>query len=858
MREMGSEGFLEGVRVLELADELGEYCGKLLAGLGADVIKIEPPDGEITRTYGPFYEDKIDRERSLYFWNYNFGKRGITLDLDTEGGREALRALALSADVLLDTRPRGYLEERGLGHEALRNLNPRLSVVRITPFGEVGPWSHYKGSDLVHLALGGVMMNCGYDPDPSGFYETPPIAPQMWQSYHIAGEMAVMALLGALYYRSASGRGQYLSVGVHGAVAQQTESDIPNWVYLRRPHARKTARHSMPTASGPVLAATKDGRWVYPYRSYVLRAGDTTGHKRLTEVLAKYGLEDDLCDPPYENAEFLAKPAIQRHVSDVIFRFANRFMFDREIWREFQAVGLTWAPVRKPEENLFDEHWRTRETFVEVEHPELGETFVEVGAKWMCPQVPWREGPRAPLLDEHRDKIIGGLGSNPDLREPLREPAKPAPTARNAKKPSALAGVRYIDLGWMLASAGAGRFLAAQGAEVIKVEHKSRPDGMRVSSSPAPDGLRDARDRATAPMFGSTGLNRSGAFMEINAGKRAISLNLKHPRGKAILTQLLEGADAVGEGYSPGTMDRMGFGYDRLVEINPSIIYVQQSGMGQAGVYGNFRSYGPTAQAFSGMTEMAGLPEPFPPSGIGYSFLDWFGAYNMAVAVLAALNRRQRTGKGCWIDSSQVEAGTYLTGSAILDFQANRRSWSRYGNRSPYKVAAPNGAFRTAGDDHWIAISCFTDEEWKATAGVLGRPEWTEDSRFRTLSDRVAHETELEVLVNAATISWERYALMDTLQQAGVAAGVCQTAEDRIDIDPQLKALGWLVELPQSEIGTWPAKEFPVSLSETPAHLGGIIERHGPNYGEDNEYVYGELLGFSSREIRELEEDDVI
>jgi crotonobetainyl-CoA:carnitine CoA-transferase CaiB-like acyl-CoA transferase len=398
------------------------------------------------------------------------------------------------------------------------------------------------------------------------------------------------------------------------------------------------------------------------------------------------------------------------------------------------------------------------------------------------------------------------------------------------------------------------------GAEVIKVEHKTKPDFIRWGNGMAPDGGREERDRSTGPLRypRPASPNRSGFFMEINSGKRAISLNLKHPRGKEILTRLLKTADIVAEGFSPGTMDRMGFGYARLKEINPRIVYAQQSGMGQIGTYGGMRSYGPVAQAFSGLSEMSGFPEPYPPAGIGYSFLDWSGAYNMAVAIMAGLYRQRVTGKGCWIDSSQVESGTYLTGTAILDYEANGRRWYRYGNRSPYRSAAPHGAYRTKGDDRWIAIACFTEEEWKALVEVLGRPGWAKEARFRDLDQRTQHQDELDALVNAITADREGYQLTDQLQRAGVPAGVCQTAADRYDVDPQLKHLQWMVELKQSEIGTWPVKEFPVKFSETPPYMGGTIERHGPNYGEDNEYVYGELLGMSSEQIRELKEAEVI
>ena len=163
-----------------------------------------------------------------------------------------------------------------------------------------------------------------------------------------------------------------------------------------------------------------------------------------------------------------------------------------------------------------------------------------------------------------------------------------------------------------------------------------------------------------------------------------------------------------------------------------------------------------------------------------------------------------------------------------------------------------------SGLDRWIAIACFTEEEWRGLIEVLGQPSWAREAKFSTLSDRIARQAELDRCVSVETEKWEPYELMARLQRAGVPAGVCQTAQDRCEVDPQLQHLEWLVELDQSEIGTWPVKEFPVTLSETPAYMGGVIDRHGPNYAEDNQYVYGEILGFTSRQIRELEDADVI
>jgi crotonobetainyl-CoA:carnitine CoA-transferase CaiB-like acyl-CoA transferase len=292
--------------------------------------------------------------------------------------------------------------------------------------------------------------------------------------------------------------------------------------------------------------------------------------------------------------------------------------------------------------------------------------------------------------------------------------------------------------------------------------------------------------------------------------------------------------------------------------IKPDIIYVQQSGMGAQGTYGRFRTVGPVANSFSGLSEMSGLPEPAMPAGWGYSYLDWMGAYSFALAMLTALFHRERTGEGQWVDASQAEVGLLISGTTILDWSANGRIWSRYGNRSPYKPAAPHGAYPSAGADRWLAIACFTDAEWRALTDVAGHPEWAGDVRFKDLAGRLKHQDALDALVAGWTSSRDGYETMMALQGAGVPAGVCQTAGDRCDRDPQLAALSWLTEVTGTKIGRWPIAEVPVTMSESPAYIGGRIDRGAPCYGEDNAYVYGELLGLSSAEIKALADEGVI
>ncbi len=279
--------------------------------------------------------------------------------------------------------------------------------------------------------------------------------------------------------------------------------------------------------------------------------------------------------------------------------------------------------------------------------------------------------------------------------------------------------------------------------------------------------------------------------------------------------------------------------------------------MGAQGTYGRFRTVGPIANSFAGLSEMSGLPEPAMPAGWGYSYLDWMGAYSFALAMLSGLYHRERTGEGQWIDASQTEVGLFIAGTSILDWSANGRIAQRTGNRSPNKLAAPHGVYPCAGDDRWLAIACFTDAEWQALARIAGQPGWATDSRFGTLASRLQNQDALDGLIGQWTRTGDAHRLMLALQAAKVPAGVCQTTEDRCEHDPQLKALEWLTEVTGTKIGRWPVAEVPVKLAASPAYAGGRIDRGAPCYGEDNDYVYGELLGMSTAEIKALAADGV-
>jgi crotonobetainyl-CoA:carnitine CoA-transferase CaiB-like acyl-CoA transferase len=427
----------------------------------------------------------------------------------------------------------------------------------------------------------------------------------------------------------------------------------------------------------------------------------------------------------------------------------------------------------------------------------------------------------------------------------------------------ALQGVRIIDLTWLQVGPQATRLMASFGAQVIRVEWRNpvAVDVVRwvppyAPNHATPDG---GRSQGAAPSTGIPGnLNRSAYFNNTNPGKYAITLNLNQAKGRELLRLLVRDANAICENFSPRQMEKWNLGYEDLRKVNPKIIYLQTTGMGKAGVYSDFVSYGPTAQAFSGLTFLSGLPEPRGPAGWGYSYLDHSPGYFGAMFLLTALRRQRESGTGCYIDMSQTETGLMLSGTALLEHQLTQRRTERHGNRMPFMDWAPQGAFRCNGEDHWIAISIQSDAQWHLLIDEIGSPDWSRDAKYSTAAGRKANEDELETRLTSYTIGQERYDLMRRLQQRGIPSGVVQKSADRFDLDPQLKARGYYVDLRNSEIGTWPVEGFPAKLSRSPANVGGVTGRAAPTLGEDNDFVYQEILGLTAAEIAALREEEVI
>jgi crotonobetainyl-CoA:carnitine CoA-transferase CaiB-like acyl-CoA transferase len=397
--DAAAPGPLSGLRILELADEKGQFCGKLLGDLGADVVKIEPPGGDACRHVGPFVDDIPHPDRSLSFWYYNTSKRSITLDLEMADGRQLFRRLAASADVVLETLRPGFLASLGLDYETLRAQNPGLILCALTPFGQTGPWRDYLSSDLLHMAAGGEMASSGYDE--SDVPNAPPIAPGGGNAWHTGCHFAYMAIMAALVHRTVSGDGQYIDVSIHESCALTTESAIANYIYRGEVLQRRTGRHHAPGPSPRTQFRAKDGNYVCALVGGRLIPRYIT---ELADLLDTNGMAGDLRDPKYQDQAVIT--ANTAHIIDDLVAGFIASLPAEQVYHAAQERGFTWGAVRAPEQLLDDPHLHDRGFWKEVEHPEIGRSVVYPGEAAIYNGSPWAISRRAPLIGEHNAEIF--------------------------------------------------------------------------------------------------------------------------------------------------------------------------------------------------------------------------------------------------------------------------------------------------------------------------------------------------------------------------------------------------------------------------------------------------------------------
>ncbi len=821
---------LSPYRVLDLTDEKGLLCGKLLGDLGADVIKIERPGGDAARQIGPFYHDEVDPEKSLFWWAFNTSKRGITLDIETASGQETFKKLVASADFVIESFSPGYLDRLGLGYPALEELNPGIILVSISPFGQTGPYRDYKAPDIVAWAMGGYMSL-------SGDYDRPPVRiGHHSQSYlHAALQGAVGATM-ALHYRETTGEGQHVDVSMQDSLVRVSNQMITvPWDTLKRNIPRGGVGLVIPVRRTTTWPC-KDG-YVYWMYNLGLRAN---WNLALIKWLDSEGAADDFMRG-FGPGDF-EQITMTQEIMDQLEEPTRRFFLAHtkaELYEGAGKHGVMIPPVSTVGDILADAQLAARGYWVKLEHPELDTTVTYPGSWANASEAPPTVSRRAPLIGEHNREVDEepGLSKETLVRSKGADlgPAKPEKSDnRRTVPPRALEGIRVADFTWAGAGPVAAKTLSDHGAEVFKIEGKTRPEIMRAVG-PHRDDI--------------VGLDRSGAFNQWATGKLSVTLNLAQPKGVEVAKRIVAQADIVVESFSGGVMKRMGLGYEELKKINPGVIMLSTCQMGQTGPRCALPGDGSNMTALSGFRHITGWPDR-PPTNL-FTYTDFVAAHFNVLAILAALDYRRRTGKGQYLDMSQYENGLHLMAPLILDYVVNGRVADRMGNHHPH--AAPHNAYRCRGKERWCAIAVFSDEEWQSFCKVIGNPAWTNRPEFNSLPLRKENEDELDRLIGEWTADHSAEEVMDMMQAAGVAAGLVENGEDLMEHDPQLRHRRLFRELDHPEVGKYRGLAHPFVLSKSPCEL-----RRAPLLGEHSEFILKKVLGMTDDEVADLVIEGVV
>jgi len=406
---------LDDIRILDLSGEIGVYATKLLADLGADVIRIEPPGGDPMRMIGPFVHDDASPDRSLYYFNLNTNKRSITLDITKPEGREAFERLVKTADVVIETFEPGYMDSLGLGYGRLSTIKPDLVVTSVTGFGQDGPHAHYKWSDIVGVAMGGMMTLAGDKDDP-------PNRPYGNQGYVCAGIQAAGGTLMAIVHRDNTGEGQHVDVSMQEALSINQETAMQTYDLTKTIRTRTGARGALPIdIPGIGVYECTDGQ-VFAYLGTPGGAPWTV----MLEWMTREGKADDLNDEPYVsliqslNLSFLTGLVREpeklperlkqlAHLYDVFKRFCAS-MSKWTLYEEGQKQRLMFGIVSTPEDLVKNPQLNHRKWFQQVEHDHLGETIMYAGPPYRLSATPWAIRRRPPLPGEHTYDVLGEVG----------------------------------------------------------------------------------------------------------------------------------------------------------------------------------------------------------------------------------------------------------------------------------------------------------------------------------------------------------------------------------------------------------------------------------------------------------------
>jgi crotonobetainyl-CoA:carnitine CoA-transferase CaiB-like acyl-CoA transferase len=781
---------LSGVRVVDCTSELGAYGARLLASLGADVVRLVDARGGTAQPHGVY---------DMYF---NAGKTVVAIDPNDGVQIAAVRRFAERAQIVIETVGASLLQAAGLTPERIAEVSPGAVHTRIAPLGTHGPDACQRASDLTLMARGGLMWLAG---EPG----RPPLRAAGHQSAIAVGLYAAVGSLIALLDAEATGRGQCVEVSGLEVIATALENAVQFWDLERTIRKRVGVR---PREAGSGLFRCADG-YVYLMAG---RLSTPRGWVAIVDWLNEWMVPGApvLQEPQWNEYGYRTTAAATEHFIEVIERFARgRRMVD--LYEEGQRRGIVICPLNTPLDLLADRQLKHRRFFVQMD---VNGTGYQV--------------PRGPFLMSRTALAAPRPPLNRDVRA-IEWPAtrKAYSTKDRAHDRMPLSGIRVTDLTWVGAGPFATKILADHGAEVIKIESAGRLDALRT--------MPPYRD-------GKPGANRSGYFADRNTSKKSVTLNLNHPRGVELARHLISRSDVVANSFAAGTMEKWGLGYADCCALREDIIYLSMPMHGGDGPHGRFLGYGAAMSALSGLYAATGYAEG-PPTGTGTNYPDHVpNPCHAAVALLAAIRHRRQTGRGQSIELSQVESTICAVGPLVLAAQEGpAEAARRHANREP--GVAPHGVYPASGDDRWIAIACWNDLDWAALSR-LSKAGWEDDPRFATLPLRLANEEALDDAVGRWTAHWEPFVLAARLQEAGIDSAPVQHAQDVVERDVQLRHARHWVRLRHPEMGDCLYNAPPFRLSAT----AGGLRSPAPLLGEHTDEVLSSVLHLAADEIAEL------
>jgi crotonobetainyl-CoA:carnitine CoA-transferase CaiB-like acyl-CoA transferase len=777
---------LSAVRVVEVGEMVAApYAAKLLADLGASVIKVEPPTGDRARRYGPFPPGAPDDpEQSGLFLGLNTNKQNIVLDLDSEHGRHALRGLIGDADIVIHSLDAERADQVGLGGPALLQAFPSLVVCAVTPYGLSGPHAQWRGEEInvVHGGGWGYLIP-GDDPDPNA----PPLTVFGHAANCQAGMAAAFAALGAYSKARATGVGEIIDQSTMAHVASMLEASFIAWSYTGR------------------IAGRSGGRILNPWGIYECSDGliflvtvEQDQWERLVEMM---GNPEWALMPVF--ATFQDRAA-NHDLMDIYIEEWTRQHSVEDLFHQGQSQRICFAPVFTMADLARQDHLHQRGFFTDADHPVAGNVMHMAAPYRMTPES-WQLDAAAPVLD---------ATTTPSF--PQRS-TQPVTFDESALRERPLAGVRVIDFSWVWAGPFCTMHLAYLGAEVIKIESAQRP-GLGRRLPVHPPGLEPT-------------LNTCGYFNQWDQGKKSVELDLSSPDSIATVLELVAGADVVVDNYATGVMERLGLGDDVLRAANPDVIIASVTGFGHTGPLAKYMGYGPTTAPLSGLTSMTGHVGGGPEEA-GLSFGDPAAGLTAAFAIMASLVGHSAGAPATRIDVSLWEATAANAVDLWMGHALGAAPAERMGNRNP--AAAPHGIFRCAGDDAWISIACTSDDQWARFGPLIGADSLVE--KFVTLSDRKTNEDELEAAISTFTINQDVWQLTEQLQAIGVAAYPSLSCPE-LEVNPQLVARNFWERFDHPEVGTRTHSGVPWLNHNAP---NGVIRR-APLLGEHTAEILDQL-----------------